>query len=420
MFACIHVIGDAAALAECAQSFSPFVEMLSAQTVALDASGLERLYGSPHEIAAAISARARHMGMEANVAIASNPDAAICAARGFAGVHVIPFGDEAKYLGALPLALLSPDPETFETLERWGIRTFHDLAALPEVGIAERLGAGGVRLRQLAAGRLERPVRPCEDPLRFCEEMELEYPVSLLEPLLFILARLLNDLCARMDSRGCATTELRASLALESGSVYERALKVPVPMRNPRAFLKLLHLDLEANPPQAPVVKAAVEADPVKPRSAQHGLFIPMAPEPEKLELTLARIAVLAGKENAGSPALLETHRPGAFRMERFSANPQRGNPSAAERPVTAAFRAFRPPLAAAVTTPSGSPLQVQAQGIRGRVTAAAGPWRTSGDWWRTDEWARDEWDVALHNGGIYRLFCELATGRWYVEGSYD
>ena len=126
--------------------------------------------------------------MEANVAIAANPDAAVCAARGFTGAHVVPFGDEAKYLGSLPLALLSPDPETFETLDRWGIRTFHDLAALPEVGIAERLGPGGVRLRKLAAGALERPLRPYEDPLQFREEMELEYPVSLLEPLLFILA----------------------------------------------------------------------------------------------------------------------------------------------------------------------------------------------------------------------------------------
>ena len=420
MFACIHVIGEAAALLECGQGFSPIVELTSPGTAVLDASGLERLYGSPHQIAAAISARARQMGMEASVAIAANPDAAVCAARGFCGIHVVPFGDEAKYLGSLPLALLSPDLKTFETLERWGVRTFHDLAALPEVGIAERLGPGGVRLRKLAAGALERPLRPYEDPLQFREEMELEYPVSLLEPLLFILARLLNDLCAHMNSRGCATTELRARLTLEGGGEYERALKVPVAMRNPRAFLKLLHLDLEAHPPQVAVIKVALEADPVKPRLAQHGLFLPIAPEPERLELTLARIAGLVGEENVGSPELVDTHRPGAFCLKRFAAVPQRGVLREIERRVTMAFRVFRPPLAAAVTTPAGEPLQVQAQGIRGRVMTAAGPWRTCGDWWRSDEWARDEWDIALNDGGVYRICCHHATGRWYVEGSYD
>jgi protein ImuB len=420
MFACIHVTGEAAALLECAQGFSPVVELTSPKNAVLDVSGLERLYGSPHHIAAAMSARARQMGMEANVAVAANPDAAACAARGFSGIHVVPFGDEAKYLGSLPLALLSPDPEIFETLERWGIRTFHDLAALPEVGIAERLGPGGVRLRKLAAGAFDRPLRPYEDPLQFREEMELEYPVSLLEPLLFILARLLNDLCARMSSRGCATTELRARLTLEGGGEHGRALKVPVAMRNARAFLKLLHLDLEAHPPQAPVLKVVLEADPVKPRLAQHGLFLPIAPEPEKLELTLARIAALVGEENVGSPELVDTHRPDAFRMKSFAAAPQRGAPCEIEPRITIAFRAYRPPLAAGVSAPSGEPLQVQAQGIRGRVITAAGPWRTSGDWWRSDEWARDEWDIALNDGGVYRICCHHATGRWYVEGSYD
>jgi protein ImuB len=419
MFACIHVVGDAARLLECAQGFSPVVELTAPDTAVLDASGLERLYGAPHEIAAAITERARQMAMEPHVAIAANPDAAICAARGFSTIHVVPFGDEAKCLAELPLTLLSPPPEIFETLERWGIRTFHDLAALPEIGIAERLGAEGVRLRQLAAGVFDRPLRPWEEALRFREEMELEYPVALLEPLLFILARLLNDLCTAMQSRGCAATELRVELALEGGAMHERRLKVPVAMRNPRTFLKLLHLDLEADPPQAAVVKVTLTADPVKPRTAQEGLFTPVAPEPEKLELTLARLAGLVGEENLGSPELLDTHRPDAFRMTPFllSRPRPRQTPPAAAR---LALRIFRPPLAAAVKAPCGQPLQVEASGVRGRVLTAAGPWRTSGDWWRTDLWARDEWDIALNDGGVYRLCCDHENGRWYVDGSYD
>ncbi len=62
----------------------------------------------------------------------------------------------------------------------------------------------------------------------------------------------------------------------------------------------------------------AINCEPVKPRLLQTGLFIPLAPEPEKLELMLARLAKLVGAENIGSPELLDTHRPDAFRVKRF------------------------------------------------------------------------------------------------------
>ena len=131
--------------------------------------------------------------MKASIAIAANPDAAICAARGFSGTSIVPYGDEAKFLAPLPIALLSPTPELQETLDRWGIRRFQDLAALPPLGIAERLGPEGLRLRELARGEVERKLLPLVDPLRFEDEIELDYPVELLEPLAFVLARLINS-----------------------------------------------------------------------------------------------------------------------------------------------------------------------------------------------------------------------------------
>jgi hypothetical protein len=89
-------------------------------------------------------------------------------------------------------------------------------------------------------------------------------------------------------------------------------------MRDARVFLKLLQLDLAANPPNAPVTKVFLAAEPVRPQVAQHGLFRPMEPQPEKLELMLARINGIVGAGRVGSPELLDTHRPDAFRMQRF------------------------------------------------------------------------------------------------------
>jgi protein ImuB len=413
MFASLHGSGNLTALAF---EFSPLVEQTGPDTVAFDVAGLERLFGLAQDVAGAIARRARETGAKANLALAANPDAALCAARGFAGISILPQGDEAKFLGSLPIALLAPSPELQETLERWGIRRFRDLAALPPLGIAERLGPEGLRLRQLARGEVERKLVPLEEPLHFADELELEYPVELLEPLAFVLARLLAGLTTRLATRGLATDELRLQLKLEDRTAHQRTLRLPVPSLDHRAFLKLLHLDLAAHPPPAPIVHVRLEVNPVKPRAAQSGLFIPGAPEPVKLELTLARIKAIVGPEGVGSPELVDTHRPGAFQMVEFRRRQTATNDRLPHTRIT--MRVFRPPRAARVEIARGHPSFVAAAGVRGRVLELAGPWRTSGDWWTFDPWLRDEWDMALSDGALYRLYCEPRG--WFVEGSYD
>ena len=415
MFACLHAPDNGAQLLACAQDFSPQVEQTCADTVILDIDGLGHLFGAVHEIAHAL---ARRTGFPVNIAIASNPDAAFHAALGFPGISIVPEGDEAKFLASLPVSLLSPAEEIAETLARWGIRTFRDLAALPDLGVAARLGEEGVQLQALARGEANRPLVPVEPPQRFEEVMDLEYPVDLLEPLMFVLGRLLGDVCARLEERALAAIEIRVRLQLENAGEHVRAIRLPVPMRSSRVFLKLLELDLEKYPPAAPIIKVALAAEPAKPRVTQNGLFIPLAPEPEKLELTLARIAAVVGDGNVGSPELLDTHRPGAFRMTAPLLS-RLGNISLSDpdhkEAAALAFRAFRPPLAAKVQAGF-----VSAQGVRGKIGRQAGPWRTSGDWWTTGAWARDEWDVELSDGALYRIYCDANTGRWFIEGSYD
>jgi protein ImuB len=430
MFACLHGNGPLTALAF---EFSPTVEQTAPDTVTLDASGLDRLLGLPQDVAAALARRAAEIRIQAHIAIAANPDAAICAARGFSGVSIIPYGDEAKFLAPLPLGLLGPSPELQETLDRWGIRRFQDLAALPPLGIAERLGPEGLRLRELARGEVERKLLPLEDPLRFEDEIELEYPVELLEPLAFVLARLVNGLATSLAARALATNELRLRLKLENRTTHQRTLRLPVPSLDTKAFLKLLQLDLSAAPPAAPILHVWMGMNPVKPQSAQGGLFIPATPEPVKLELTIARLKAIVGPDRVGSPELLDTHRPDSFRVAQalmpapgFDAVPQPRrragtNPGTAGRSACATkltLRFFRPPRAACVALSAGHPSFVTAGAIRGSILDLAGPWRTSGDWWTSDPWLRDEWDIALSDGALYRLFCDPRG--WFVEGSYD
>jgi len=411
VFACIHSPGIAAA--GIAQEFSPRIEVVDEATVVFDVSGLDRLLGSPQRIAAAIAAQA---GPRARVALAANRDAALHAARGLPGVTVIRPGEEAHVLGSLPVEHLAPPPEMLETFDRWGIRTFRDLAALPPIGLAERLGAAGVRLQKLARGESLEPLRPAAPPPAFEESLDLDHPIELLEPLSFVLSRLLHQLCDRLAGHGLAAIELRLVLKLEDRSEHTRSLRLPVPLRNPITFLKLLALDLTAHPPGAPVITVTLAVQPTKPRATQDGLFLPPTPEPEKLELTLARIAAVVGTDNVGTPQLVDTHRPGAFRL----APAFRKEEGAKAEGSAVAFRVFRPPLDAVVEARDGRPWRVAARGVRGRVRASAGPWRTCGDWWTATPWARDDWDLELDDGGLYRVYAEQFSQRWFVEGRYD
>ncbi len=193
------------ALLDCAQSFSPRVEDCDPHTLLLDISGLEKLFGPLPKVAREISRRASAMGLETNVAVASTIEAALLAAHGFSGVTVVPEGKEPEILGNLPLELLFADEsdraiaeELLETFQRWGIRKFCDLTALPEVALTERLGQRGLELQQKARGTRGRTLVPSDSPLVFEETQELEFPLVLLEPLAFVLNRMLDHLCARL------------------------------------------------------------------------------------------------------------------------------------------------------------------------------------------------------------------------------
>jgi protein ImuB len=213
-----------------------------------------------------------------------------------------------------------------------------------------------------------------------------------------------------------AANEVTIRLQLEDRTEHVRKLNLPVPMRESKSLLKLLQMDLEAHPPQAAAVALALSLKPVHPRTTQGGIFLPVTPAPDKLELTLARIRGLVGENNVGIPELLNTHHPQPFQL----VNKQpRTEPRASASGGYQAFRYFRPPISATVELDQNRPARIAASGIHGKVLNAAGPWRTSGDWWATTPWNRDEWDIALSNGALYRIYSH-PDRHWFIEGSYD
>ena len=402
-----------------AREFTPRVQAFGPATVVLDLQGLGRAWPRAEDLGQALLAAGRTHGLEPQVALAWSRVAARLAACARAGLTVIPPGQEAELLAPLPLALLALPPEREDLFRRWGLRTLGDLAALPPAGLAARLGADGPRLRRLARGEDDTPLVPALPPESFECTLELDWPVDGLEPLAFLLARVLEPLGQTLRTRGRRAAAVTMELRLVDGSVHRRTLKPAAPTAETRTWRTLLLLDLEARPPRDAIQALTLRAEPTPARPVQFSLLDPAQPSPERLAEALARLQDWTSGGRAGCAVLLDSHRPGAFVMETFAPARFAGGalpPAAGPR---VALRVFRPPLPAEVTLHGGAPAFVSAAGVRGRVVDLSGPWRASGDWWDV-AWSREEWDVALAEGGLYRIFRDRLRESWFVEGELD
>lgn len=419
-------------LMHCAERISPRIEVLAAPqerssgaTLVLDVSASERLFGTPEQIATMLRRNVDAAGFEVSIAISSNAFTAVFSARGFTGITVIRPGQEASTLAPLPVIVLELEPEQQETFTSWGIKTLGALAALPERALIARIGQTGYRLQALARGEYQHllvPVEPSPDAI-LSESTELEHPVDLLEPLLFLLGRMLEQIVARAAERALAIAYVETELVLDCASRQEHrwVVRPALPECNHHTLLKLIQLDLEMHPPQAAVIGLYIHAQPARPQTGQQGLFVPQTPQAGQLEVLLARLRKLLGEDRVGAPQLLDSHRPDAFRLVPFVPNASAA--SAAGNGIhTSALRLLRPPRAVRVEIKNSRIVGLFLDGKKLPVEKASGPWKTSGAWWTHLNWCREEWDVTL--GERERLYCRVAFDPraqcWYLTGIYD
>jgi len=519
MFAALYAPSvPTAALLDVARQFTPRFEQLGTalgnKVVLLDASGLSRLFGTPQELGDHLRDALSTLSPGdtlARIAIASTQTAATLLALGCPGLTVVMPGKEAIALSPLSVGVLDqfeklsemsastpqkpgelrrdagPDSQTggwhhprsthrasrgkklatdnrqLEILTKWGIRTLGALTALSGPEMHERLGERGAQWQALARGLDARPMVPWVDDVPFEAALELEWPIEGLEPLSFVLARLLEPLAERLERADRGAAVLYTSLRLTSRTVFTRTLQLPAPMRDPKTLRTLILLDLESHPPDAPIDIVRVCLEPTPAKVLQWTLLERAQPAPEHVTTLTARLTALMGEGHVGSPRMVDSWKPGAFEMGDFRStigdslaidnrqlsinreidNQQSPNnqqpPQSSIAQLCSALRRFRFPIPTRVAVSEGRPVRVQTdrQGFSsGAITQAAGPWRTSGHWWETSGpsghqaigpsqgreggWDRDEWDVAMTDGTVYRLVVEREVGQWFLEGVID
>ena len=522
LYACLHrPPGDgpapASVLAALALEFSPRFECHGPDLVAIDVSGLERLVGPPQTIADEIRREIAARGLRAHVAVAATRTTARVLSIARPGVTVVARGEEAAALAPIHIGILAKlaaceepqRPQSTQNLfvqknsarsadsavsallaavaafKRWGLKTLGELAALPAADLASRMGPHALAWQALARGDDTRPLIPALDEERFDATLELEWPIEELEPLSFVLTRLLEPLSTRLERRDRGAAVLHVLLRLVTREVHARRLELPTPMRDVRTLRTLALLDLETHPPGAGIDRVTIVIDPTPGRVVQHTLFTRAHPTPEQLSTLVARLGALMGQDRFGAPAVVDSYRPGAFAMAAFAVEHrdphgerrdrgdrregvvQENSADSADSATSAlnvvsALRRCRYPVPARVAVADGRPVRITTdrRGFAGgAVTRCAGPWRTSGEWWempdgpgrsggsggsggsdsrrapsiddptcqarptcqtRPASWDRDEWDLSVSDGAVYRVFRDRETDAWFIDAIVD
>jgi protein ImuB len=326
--------------------------------------------------------------------------------------------DERGFLSPLPLSLVDPPPDLAAILNGWGIRTLGALTALPKPEVGRRLGHAGIELWERAAGETDRPIEPCAPATTFEAAMELEHEVETLEPLLFILRRFVDRLALQLAQTNLVAAELTLELLLVDETTYQRGFRLPEPAGSPDILFRALQTHLETLHTASSIKGVRLVITPTRPLVRQHGLFDTGLRDPHGFAETLARVEAVVGRDRVGTPGLEPTYRPDAFFLEKPVDIVGPLPPPPILPPIGLPLRRFRPPVEAQVTTGPQGPASVRCRIVQGEVTQRRGPWRSSGEWWKPERWAGEEWDIELAHGGLFRL--SLRAGQWQVEGMYD
>ncbi len=406
-----HERSAQAALLQTAEVLSPFLESTGPGVVTIELPP-ERTF-STEDFLGRIVVPLQALGLQAKVGMAGTPDLALLAARRGNPVYIV--RNAAAVLSPLPVSVLQPSEELAAVLESWGVRSVAQLVALPMTQVCERLGPEAVELWERARGGRVRPLDLVKPREFFVEEIDLENFVELLETLLFLLRRFLEQLTTRLGNAYLVAGKMRLVLRFEDGSSYQRVFTVPQPTCDVDVLFRILHTHLENFVSESPIVGLELAAKPVRPGAEQFDLLEKGVRDPHQLAETVGRLQALLGPERVGTPQGDASHHPDGFVLhpyegvefsDEFDESPLLGVP----------WLRFRPPVPANIVLNDKRPAFLYSSRTTGPVSDARGPWLLEGDWWESWNWSREEWDIATEDG-VYRLVRDGSD--WFLDGLY-
>ena len=364
--------------------------------------------------------------------------ATIAAVHARAGSPVaVPPGDEAAFLAPYPSGLLTTDLDVRARLTRFGLRQIGAVAELPRSALIARFGDEGARLHARARGEETEPFRARHAPERLALALPIEPPVEDLEPLRFVLHRLVAAIAAQLTSRGLAAD--RAHLTLELDLAFaargtspriEVEQRFPEPTADAEAVERLLFARLEREPPPAAVQRLELElrGTTAGGRPATAAVRATgRADGPARLAARAAGADLRGGPRPAGrhhgpggaaprGPLDVAAGRPGRGRRDP-SGNPA-VPPTPSRRGTPAVTRLLREHPAIDVELDADGRLTAIRWNGRREAVEVCNRWRVEESWWR-EPIARDYLKV-VGERWLALVYLDRIAGTWHLERLYD
>ncbi|UCF93444.1 MAG: DNA polymerase Y family protein [Desulfobacterales bacterium] len=402
------------------RSFSPRIEPAVDEPGVfwLDASGLERLYGSLSRWAGHIRSDLRQAGFSVTVVVGFSRFGTYALAKAKRGIIVLRSVEEEQVAAQqVPLDRLVREPETRQLLEKLGIQTVGQFIDLPSEGIAQRLGPTALQLHQLAAGRLRWPLQAERPPSPAMQQLVLDYPEINLGRLMAAIEQLLHPLLQMLAQRGRVLTEVQVRLRFDRGGDHMERIRPAAPTREARQLLDLIRLRLYAilKLPDG-VVEISLVGRSIAAKLEQPRL---LGSRPKRdlaaANRALARVRAEFGDEAVVFARLREGHLPeGRFIWEPLDTLAAPRPCNVETRRLIRRIQAHPIPLprpAADGWIPPGLP--------RESAGRAFGPYIVSGGWWR--RWVHREYYFAeSQTGAMLWVYYDRIRQRWFLQGRVE
>ena len=441
------------AVAAAVATLTPRVEVTVPGACAIATRGPSRYLGGDVALAARVTEVVEEVlgdRTPCRVGIADGPFAAELAARtARRRPVVVPPGGSAAFLAPLPVGALGR-PALADLLERLGVRTLGDLAALPPADVVARFGPEGTVASRLARGLDERPPGGRPPPPDLQAVVELDPPAERVDVAAFAAKGLADDLHARLAAAGLACTRLVVEAETEHGERISRVWRHEGAL-TASAIADRVRWQLEgwiehggARRPTGGLTLLRLVPDEVLPeRGRQLGFWGGAAEADERAARGIARVQGLLGPDAVAVPERRGGRGPG----ERIVLVPAHGVDLTARRappadpdepwpgqvPSPAPTVVHVAPVPAEVVDAAGEPVRVTGRGAAATapawvsvdggppaaVVAWAGPWPADERWWDAEaRRRRARLQVVTAGAGAHLL--ALEAGRWWVEATYD
>jgi protein ImuB len=417
-------IGDAvASLGEQLRSFSPRVEPARDEPGVfwVDASGLERLYGSLKAWARRIRSAMKGVGFLATVVVGFNRFGTYAIARAGQGVVVLQDPvEEGREALLVPLDRLGLEPATREVLEKLGIETVGQFIALPAEGIGKRFGPDARRLHRLASGELRLPLQPERVQPPPAGRVILDHTETDTARLLVMIEGLLKPVLQVLAGWGHALTEVEVRFRFERLGGHVEKVRPAAPTLDGRQVLELIRLRLDAAPTlpdgvaEVELVGRGVAAAPAQQR------LLDSKPKRDLAagNRALARVRAEFGEEAVVRARLRPGHLPeGSFTWEPLEA-------LAAPRPRNVeGWRLIRRIYLRPIPLeprPRQEPDGWMPLGLEeGPVASIGGPYVISGGWWVRPV-HREYYFAETRRGALLWVYYDRPRRRWFLQGKVE